>query len=203
MWRPYCDSSSRGLTLIEVLLSATLILAVFGLGASFLIPLLGMHLKSSENAELEQRSTLVVEDLRRDLSPSAAAGLSLVQSEDELLLGIHKADDVAQDGTLVWRDSLVIHHWTRRDGQWKRLVWTDPTRTRLRAAAPTRLDEAALREAARTALVLRTTAGWRSVQIQGTGALLSLPLVIRTTLATPSGASRELLRTLGGRLPAL
>lgn len=189
--------------MLETLLSASLILGVFGLGARFLIPLLGMHLSSSSGAELEQRCALALEDLRRDLAPSSPAGLSLVQSDAEFLLGIHQADNVAQDGTLVWCDSLVIYHWTSLDGRWKRLLWKDPTRAVLRAAAPTRLDDSALRQAAASGLLTNESAGWSSVKAEGAGGSPALPLVLRVVVTTPAGASRELVRTLGGRLPTL
>lgn len=199
-----CDS--RGLSLVETLLSAALILFVLGLGASFLFPLFRMQLRGTESAELEQRSAIILEDLRRDLAQTSAAGVTLLQTPDEVLLGIHAYDNVAQDGTLVWKDSLLIHQWSASDGQWRRSVWTDSRRQVLRAGAPTRIQQDLLRQAASQSTPLRISVGVTRAILGAGGSssgMVSLPLSCQFTVASPTGRSRMVSRTLGGRLPVL
>jgi hypothetical protein len=198
-----CDS--RGLSLVEVLISAGLVLLVLGLGTSFLIPLMRMQVDGAESAELGQRSTMLLEELRRDLNQSSAAGLTLLQSEQEVLLAIHASDNVAQDGTLVWKDSLVIYHWTSASKQWRRGVWRDQPRRVLRAAAPTRLSEDDLRQAATEVVISRITPGLTTVSFQQAegGPLGQLPITVRLAMISPAGETRQVTQMLGGRLPTL
>jgi hypothetical protein len=193
----------HGFTLIETLLSATLVLLVFGLGSHFLIPLMKMQVKGSERAELQQRCTIAVEELRHDLALTSAGGVSLVQSSEELLLGIHPLDNLAQDGTLVWCDTLIVYSWKRSDRVWRRSTWADSGRHVLRAAAPTRLSEPALRQALAESLTTRETGGVEEALIDLPGALVSLPFTVDFKFTSPSGETRELVRVLGGRLPTL
>lgn len=200
----YCDK--RGLSLGEILISAALVIFVLGLGANFLFPLLRMQMRGTESAELEQRSAIMLEDLRRDLAQTSASGVTLVQSPDEILLGIHGYDNVAQDGTLVWQDRLVIHHWSRQEKSWRRALWIDPQRQILRASAPARLETELLRQAARQSTTLRVSPGVISAALSHQGVSpesVSLPLSCQLTVASPTGRSRVVLRTLGGRLPVL
>jgi hypothetical protein len=198
-----CSASRQGLSLVELMISAGLVLLVLGLGASFLIPLLHMQVEGAESAELEQRSAILIEDLRRDLAQTSAAGVSLVQSDQQVILGVHACDNVAQDGTLVWRDSLVIYEWSSHDKTWRRSLWSDATRRVLRATAPSRLSESTLRQAAREATNVRVTPGLSTVVIEHSGSNVSLPITARLALVSPAGETRQVVRTVGGRLPTL
>jgi hypothetical protein len=204
MQRSCCDSR-KGLTLLELTISATLILLVLGLGASFLLPLLRMQVKGAERAELQQRASVLTEELRRDLSQSNAAGVSLFQQGGEMMLAVHLCENVAQDGTLVWKDRLSVHHWSRSTGRWTRGQWVDPQRKWLRANAPTRLAEGTLRRLLAEVSDLRLTTGVREVAISHPGSEGSpqLPLSLGMSLSSPAGESLHVRRTLGGRLPAL
>lgn len=196
---PFSDSRSPGFSLVETLISAALVLLVFGLGGHFLIPLMRMQVKGGERAEMQQRAAIVIDELRRDLALSTTAGLSLWQSPTGLLMAIHPADNLAQDGTLVWRDQVVLYQWSQADGIWRRGLWSDPERRLLKAAAPTRLAEDNLRRAAAEMTPRRLTSGVRAVSL---GPSLSLPLTVRLSFATPSGETRQVVNVLGGRLPA-
>lgn len=202
MWRLSCDSSivgaRRGLSLAEVLLSATLVLLVMGLAIGFLVPLMGMQRSRAESAEVEQRGAIVTEELRRDLALTNSSGVSLVRTPGELLLGIHGADNVAQDGTLVWSDRLVIYSWRSSEHLWRRGIWSDGGRSLLRAGGATRLDESGLRRAVAESTLTRQTPGVAAVDFQQTG---GFPVQLTMSLVTAGGARREIVRTLAGRLP--
>jgi type II secretory pathway component PulJ len=200
-----CDR--RGLSLVETLLSATLLLLVLGLGARFLIPLLRMQADNGARSELQQRAAILLDELRDDLAHTTAAGVSLVQSPEEVLLGIHGLDNLAQDGTMVWRDSLVVYRWTSDEGLYKRAVWRDTERRLLRASAPCRISEETLRELAVQTPAQRVSSGVRQLEFAplsgSVDGAMALPLAVRVSLDSPGGESRAVRRTLGGRLPSL
>lgn len=195
-------SLSKGFTLVEALVSGGLVLLVLGIGYRFLVPLMKMQVRGGERAELQQRAALIFEDLRADMIASTTSGISLWQSSEEVLLGIHGAENVAQDGTLVWRDWAVVYSWQKTDGTWRRAVWHDASRRRLRAAGPVRLQQSVLEQAAVEGTVTRLSSGVKGVHLEPAsgGAHLSLPLACRFELATPSGEAREVSVVLGGRL---
>jgi prepilin-type N-terminal cleavage/methylation domain-containing protein len=205
---PIRSFPKRGFTLIETLLSSVLVLLVLGLGADFLLPLLDMQMKGGERAELQQRSSVLVEELRGDLSRSTGAGVSLACRDSEILLGIHPADNLAQDGTLVWADELIVYRWSKADRLWQRGVWHDPERRLLPATEPRRLSEAELRDLASVAerSPTRVTSGVEHAEVRPAGAFSgapTLPLNLQLSLASPSGERRQTAAVLGGRIPRL
>lgn len=200
MWSRVYDSH-RGFTLLEVLLSGTVVLLVLSLGAYFLIPLLTMQVRGAEEAELRQRATLVLDELRSDVAQSRPAGWTVRRSPEEVVLAFHRFQDVAQDGTLVWQDQLVLHRWLAGEARWVRSLWSDPQRRHLRASAPTRLSDSELDQALRSAVNLRVTQGVTAVFWNDA---LPVPLLdLQLTLVSPGGQSLRVRRTLDGRLPSL
>lgn len=196
-------SPNKAFTLVEALVSGGLVLLVLGIGYRFLVPLMKMQVRGGERAELQQRAALIFEDLRGDLSASTTAGISLWRNSEEVLLGMHGADNVAQDGTLVWRDWAVVYRWRATDKTWRRAVWQDPSRRHLRAAGPVRLEPTVMEQAAAQGTVTRLSSGVTEVTVETASgdAHLALPLACRFRLAMPSGETREVSRVLGGRLP--
>ncbi len=202
---PHRSSNKAGFSLVEVLISAGLVLLVLGLATSFLIPLLAMQADVSRDIELQQRASLLFEQLRSDIHRSAPAGISLIEEEDSTTLVVHRADDIAQDGTLVWDNQAVIYRWTQANRQLNRLLWTDTHRKILRASSPTRISASQLHQALASVVALTRTFtdvtrfDWSHL---GAGATsFTLPLVLDIWFLEESGEVRQTKSVFDTRLP--
>lgn len=196
-------SSSRGFSLVELFISAGLVLLVLSLGFNLSQQIMQMQLNTGEVAQLQQRATLVFEDLRRDLVSASIGGISLHQERESVDLAVHSAQDVAQDGTLVWGDRAAVYRWTLRERVWRRGLWEDTGRKFLRALGPSRLELATLVSHRSEVKPGRVTIGMEQIQFGTELAANSLqfPLWCKVQLRTERGTVRRFKMSFAGRLP--
>lgn len=197
--------TKKAFSLVEVLISAGLVLLVLGLATSFLIPLLGIQADVSSDIALQQRTKLLFEQVRADIHRSSASGLSLLEESGATTFIVHRADNIAQDGTLVWDDEAVIYRWTESDHRLNRLLWNDPQRKILRASSPTKISAPQLQQILGSPSVLtRTFEGvsrfaWSHLGSASTS--FTLPANLEVWFTEESGDVRQTSTTIGARLP--
>ncbi len=196
----------RGLTLVETLISAALVLLVLGLGMRFLIPLLQLQQTEGERVELHQRAGITLAEIRRDLHRTSPGGTSLAISPEQVLLAMHPCENIAHDGTLVWQDQLILYRWDIAEEVLTRSIWSDPNRALLRASAPTRLEPGHLQSLVGQPMILaREIPGITLFEVDHRGvtpASLTYPLTVRLQTASPRGLVRTSEQTVGRRLPS-
>lgn len=98
----------RGLTLLEVIIAASLGLLLLGALFQVVIPSMKVTLGRSARAEIELSAALAIGKLVGDLESSAPAGLSLRETAPKAV-AIHPIADVKPDGGVRWEPWLIVY----------------------------------------------------------------------------------------------
>lgn len=103
--------SRRGLSLLEVLVTAGLLLLVMSVLVGFLIPSLRRTAQGNERATLQAEAAMSLTRLERDFFSTSSAGLSLLAGDgtDITAVGIVPIKETSVLGTLTWQDFLVVY----------------------------------------------------------------------------------------------
>jgi hypothetical protein len=112
----------RGISLLEVMLAATLFLLLLGVVLRILFPLFGYFRWTSARAELVQAAALTARYLVGDLQRAPMEGVVLPRQNSPELLSIHGVDDVTDTGRAVWSADLIVYSSNLSQGTLTRIL---------------------------------------------------------------------------------
>jgi prepilin-type N-terminal cleavage/methylation domain-containing protein len=101
-------SRNRGFTLLEVLISASLLLLLLGLLFTFLVPTMKASVRGSVRVEMQQMAVLALNKMVGDLQNTTAAGLSLSQ-RNPVSIGIVRIEGVTSEGMQIWEKNMIVY----------------------------------------------------------------------------------------------
>jgi hypothetical protein len=101
--------SRRGFTLIEVVLTGTLLLMLVQLLFSIVVPMMRASQKASQMSDLRQMAALTLETICSDVEESGAPGLHLFTNA----LSVHPVESVSADGSTVWSREVHLYVWSQ------------------------------------------------------------------------------------------
>lgn len=123
----------RAFTLLELLVTMTLLTLVVALGLAFLLPVLRASTRGTLRVEMEQQATVAMNRLVTDLRRTSVSGLSLRSGPDPVAvaacpvsgpdLRAGQPGPVQPDGTVVWSDFFILYSWTAAEAKLKRREW--------------------------------------------------------------------------------
>jgi type II secretory pathway pseudopilin PulG len=126
-------SNRRAFTLIELTITAVVLLVVTALGALLLARTLKVSTRGTLQAEMQQQAVTALNRLVTDMRKSSAAGISVRSgaapkaiaicplSSAELRPG--QPPPVKEDGTLVWSSFFLIYHYDESRQQLRYREW--------------------------------------------------------------------------------
>lgn len=99
----------RGLSLLEMLIAAGLVLMLTALLAEVLVPSLGILSRSSQRSGLQQEARQALDRLERDLRRSTVFETTLGPTA----LAIHRLADGTFSGAPRWENDLIIYSYQK------------------------------------------------------------------------------------------
>ncbi len=103
-------SASRGVTLLEALLTCALLGLFLTLILQVVVPAGRATTRGSEQAEVQQLASVTLDRLGQELRPCTPAGVTFQNG----YLSLQPLVDVDTDGRQMWARELIVYHW---DGQ--------------------------------------------------------------------------------------
>lgn len=100
---------SHGMSVLEMLIAASLVLMLLALLGQVLVPSLSILGKSSLRNGLQQEGRQALERLERDLRRSTGFGVTLGTAA----LAIHRMKDGTFTGAQQWEDELAVYAWQK------------------------------------------------------------------------------------------
>lgn len=123
----------RGLTLLEVLVTAALLTLVVTLGLNFLLPVMRGATRGTLRVEMQQQATMALTLLSNDLRRTSVSGLSLRSSPEPVVAAACPVSSpdlrtglpppMQPDGTVVWSDFFLLYSWSSSTGKLTRREW--------------------------------------------------------------------------------
>ncbi len=118
----------RALTLIEILVAATLLTLVTTLFLWFLVPTLRYTSRGTARADIQQMAILAGNKILADVKNSDIAGISIhprsaADPSGPVVLALIPIDDVDPEGRRIWKPSVVVYYWERSSGHLFRKEW--------------------------------------------------------------------------------
>lgn len=123
----------RGLTLLEVLVTAVLLGLVVTLGFAFLLPVMRGSTRGTLRVEMQQQAALALNLLTLDLRRTSVAGLSLRSGPEPVVVAACPVSSpdlraglpppMQPDGTVVWSNFFILYHWSSDPGKLMRREW--------------------------------------------------------------------------------
>lgn len=108
MFIPFA-SSRRGLSLIEVLVGATLGFLILGLLSQLMVSSMRVTEKGGERVGRDQKALLLGERLTRDLRTTTKNGIAVHSATNSLKLSIHPRK--LETATIVWEPRVIFYDW--------------------------------------------------------------------------------------------
>lgn len=118
--------SRRGMTLIETLVAAVVLLAVLVMTLSFLYPSFAASSRSSLRIEMQQRTSLALEKMVSDLLQGSASSVATFPGAgptDIAGFAVQPLQGYTGAGLQVWQTNLVAYYWQPGLQTLTRKVW--------------------------------------------------------------------------------
>lgn len=183
----------RGFTILEIMVSAALLLLATGLIFQFLVPALQASSRSQVRVEMQQTATVALEYMVRDLERTSPGGVTLESG----ILAVNPVEQLQNDGTLIWEDVFVVYYWDTTNQRLIRREWPPgppaPRPEHLFRGRAKRLDSAILSQISVPApddRVMATGVIDFAVEDTGTG-VLAQPLTVRLRLQRGANTGRS------------
>ena len=166
------------MTLTEVLLAGALSVLFLSQVLGFLLPSMRVQIRLSGKADQVRLGTLALEKLVADLRATPAAGVSLLQEPQALVLALHRTRDLTGEGQILYEPEIRAYSWSRPTALLQLLELPAPQ------SAPWRLQPGELRPLG-DAPGRRLVAGLRSLTVTHAGlepASITSPLELNLSL---------------------
>ena len=193
----------NGFTLLELIISAVLLLILLGLVFSFLIPATRASIKGSIRAEIQQEAMRTMNNIISDLTKSSGSAISITATMNDpetgpVAVAMVKIKDILPECQREWEQSLILYYWQGK-GQpvYKRILSSSECGIPLSANSPAKLSQSSLLSLAGSAgvkgQVLARDVDEFRITTAGFGNVLGSPvkLLIRIKRKAASGGGNE------------
>lgn len=119
----------RGFSLIEILIACVLLILILGLILEVVVPMGRGTVRGSQQIELQQIGSTVLNRICEDLETAATAGITrypatgIPAGNQTLLLSIQPLTGVDSAGQQTWSESLILYWWKPQNGKLYRMTW--------------------------------------------------------------------------------
>lgn len=150
----------KAFTLLETLVTLTLLAMVTWLGFAFLLPAMRGSVRGTLRVEMQQQATVALNRLTADLRRTSAAGISLRTDSQPIVVAACPVSGpdlrsgapgpIQPDGTVVWSDFFILYSWDSTTQKLMRREWPPgppaPTNAEIsvlkaRRLTPVRMDQ--------------------------------------------------------------
>lgn len=115
---------SRGFTLTEVMVAATLLLLALGLAFGYLIPASRAANRLRIRAHLQQTAQVALRSILTEASTTSPRGFSGSSGPEKVALAFNPVDSIQiADASLRWAESYVIIWWEKSDHTLRERRW--------------------------------------------------------------------------------
>lgn len=114
------------MTVLEILIVATLVILLGGIIALVVRPVLDSTSRDSTRARLQQDGLVALNRMETDLRQSATAGISIlsaVNAGDPVALAVNALKPGVFQGSQQWEDHLYVYVWTAASARLTRRLW--------------------------------------------------------------------------------
>ncbi len=116
-----------GLTLIEVLIAASLLLLALSLLTTLVVPSIRYSADGLTQIDLQRSADSLRRHLTRDLLESVPAGVSFAGNAEQTRVAIHPLGEISASGQQVWKDEIILFGWDAEEARLRRSLWTQGT----------------------------------------------------------------------------
>ena len=104
---------TRGFSLLEIMVSMTLALVVFGLTVSFLVSGFRYSGRFSAQGEIQQQLAAAFSRMEMELRTGTVTGLSTASDGQGVILSTVALEDLTSSGAARWSDHAVVFVWDK------------------------------------------------------------------------------------------
>lgn len=101
----------RGLSLVEIMISATLLLTVLALMAQTLWSGLRISGKAMNRVDLVTQASFCLSKVAADMEQTQPAGVVYEQTPSRFAMSVHRIDSLNPYGVRVWEDRVHLYLW--------------------------------------------------------------------------------------------